>query len=187
MQQVQDEKIKNETVRKLFFNIPSTKEYIAIRQSSFLGKILRHPKPTHLPKQLLPAWVNNKRPVGPPITTNKKSFLKSITMLYSANSKTDPFKGAACPIDKKGSFELWLEDALDEKKWELLISAQLRTPHLKVNPPQEQNQRSNAQNEDTNDSPPSPPPQRNSTSRPNPPSPPTNCSNNFNPEGVGSN
>ena len=117
MQQVQDERLKNETVRKRFFNIPSTREVIAIRQSSFIGKILRHPNPTHPPKQLLPAWVNNKRPVGPPITTNKKSFLKSITMLYSANSKTDPFKGAVSPIDKKGSFEFWLDDALDEKKW----------------------------------------------------------------------
>jgi hypothetical protein len=128
---------------------------IAARQLNYIGKVIRHPNPEHLPKQLLPAWVNNKRPQGGVLTTNKKSLVKALNLLYSSNSKTNPFDGAANRMDKKGSIELWLDDALDEARWNWLIDCQLRRPHLKINEPTNNGQSNNRNHH--HGTPPSPP------------------------------
>jgi hypothetical protein len=88
MSKVREERIRNEQVRKDFFDIPDIRKQIAARQLSFIGKMLRHPSPTHLPRQLITAWVNNKRPRGGVLTTNKKSILKALHLLYSSKSRT---------------------------------------------------------------------------------------------------
>jgi hypothetical protein len=81
MSQVREEKIRNETVREQFFNILSIRHQIAARQLSFIGKTIRHPDPLHVPKQLITAWVNHKRPKGGILTTNKKSIVKALHLL----------------------------------------------------------------------------------------------------------
>jgi hypothetical protein len=103
MSQVREERITNEKVRELFFNIPDMRKQVASRQLHFIGKTVRHPSPTHIPKQLLSAWINNKRPRGGVLTTNKKSIVKALHLLYSASSATDPFNGDPDRMDKKGS------------------------------------------------------------------------------------
>jgi hypothetical protein len=80
-----------------------------------------------LPKQLITAWVNHKRPKGGILTTNKKSIVKALHLLYSVELTTNPFNNALRHIDKKGSLSGWLEDDVkDEKRWEWLIDCQLR-------------------------------------------------------------
>jgi hypothetical protein len=155
MTRVKDEHIKNEKIREEFFHLPDIRRMIAIRQLNYIGKALRHPNQEHLPKQLLPAWVNNKRPQGGVLTTNKKSLVKALDLLYSTKSKTDPFDGAANRMDRKGTIGLWLDDALNEARWNWLIDCQLRRPHLKINEPTTNRQNTNQNHQ--RQPPPSPP------------------------------
>ena len=70
------------------------------------------------------AWVNNKRPVGRPITTNKTSIAKSTKLPYPPNilyydiictqiAKPD------ISMDSFGSLNYWINDAMDEKKMDM--------------------------------------------------------------------
>eukprot|EP00956_Cyclotella_meneghiniana_P019936 scaffold34652_cov36-Cyclotella_meneghiniana.AAC.1 len=163
MTQVREDKIRNEKIREQFHNIPDIGNLIAAFQLRFVGKTVRHPNPNHIPKLLLSAWVNHKRPAHGVLETNKKAIVKSLQRLYLNNSATNPFEGGFGHMDAKGSFNLWYRDALDEKKWNWLIEAQLRRTHLKINKPNSDN--------NSNQSPPSP------NSRSAPPSPPPNNNN----------
>ena len=73
MSQGKDEKITNERVRKIFFNIPDLQSLIAIHQCRFIGRVIRGPN-DNPPKILLTAWCNNKRVNGGQLTTNKKIY-----------------------------------------------------------------------------------------------------------------
>ena len=165
MIQVREEKISNKQVRKMFHDVPEIGNLIAAFQLRFLGKIVRHPHPEHIPKLLLSAWVDNKRPAHGVLETNKKSIVKALKRLYLNTSETDPFEGGFGHMDSKGSFNLWYEDALNESKWNWLIEAQLRRTHLKIARPNTSESRNRSSNQ-------SPPPPNNSRS--NPLSPPPN-------------
>jgi curved DNA-binding protein CbpA len=183
MSQVREERIRNEQVRKDFFDIPDIRKQIAARQLSFIGKTLRHPSPTHLPRQLITAWVNNKRPRGGVLTTNKKLILKALRLLYSSKSATDPFDGAPDRIDKKGSIGLWLEDTLNEKRWEWLIDCQLRKSHPKINSPDENRRSTNDERNNFRSNPAPTPPRRRQNQHHRSPLSPQNES--YNEENVG--
>ena len=204
--QVQDEHIKNESIRKTFYNIPDIRSQIAIRQMSFLGKVVRGPD-HHPPKQLISAWCNHPRLPGGVLTTNKKSLVKSLQLLLPEqmeetkqvkNRQTGELELKTVP-NNNGRMNIWLDLALDEKIWEWHIE-KLRQPGVDVPPP--------AQNNSNEPPPPPPPPpsprQRRGAQQPNatpprhrrrrdnnqhqPPSPRSNhTSNNYNPELVGSN
>ena len=77
-EKVQEDIIRNEHVRRMFYDIPRVKNMIAARQLQFIGKITN----SSIPKQLLTAWVNHKLPQGRPLTTNKISIVKSLQLLY---------------------------------------------------------------------------------------------------------
>ena len=167
MTQVREEKITNAKIRQMFHHVPVIGDLIATFQLRFVGKVIRHPNRDHIPKMLLSAWVNHKRPAHGVLETNKKSIVKALKRLYLNQSVTNPFEGGFGCMDNKGSFNLWYADALDEDKWNWLIEAQLRRAHLKINRPNSR---------DNQDSPPSPrrtPPSPNSRHN-NPPSPPPN-------------
>ena len=78
---VREERLRNEKVRRMLFNIPNARQMVAARQTSYLGKIIRHHNTDHIPKQLLTAWVNNPRPKRGVLFTNKKSLVNSLNML----------------------------------------------------------------------------------------------------------
>jgi hypothetical protein len=188
--QVFEEKISNEKIRGIFYNIPDINNMIAARQLQFIGKIARE-EDSFIPKQLLTAWVNHKRPRGRPLTTNKISIVKSLQLLYPKNIVEHDIVGNPFVLqifmDKVGSLHFWLQDALDARRWQWMINSKLRTPHLdipepsKANPPQPPPPPQSPRNRST--PPPSPPKQN--TNYYNPPSPPReNTSNNFNPDGV---
>jgi hypothetical protein len=107
MSQVRGKHITNKKVRELFFNIPSDmRKQVAARQLQFIGKAVRHPSSTHIPKQLISAWVTNKRPRGGVLTTNKKKLIvKALHLLYSTSSATDPFGGDPDRMDNRE--EVW--------------------------------------------------------------------------------
>ena len=180
MLEVKEDRIRNETVREKFFNMPHVRDMIAARQLSYLGKIVRHPDPNHLPKQLLVAWVSNPRPARRGILiTNKKSMVKSLDTLYTPKGATQN----PLPI-KTGALNRWYSDAMDEKLWEWMIDDKLRKPHLNIPPP---NNNHPPPPPPADENPPPPPSPRASTASP-PPSPPDSPRERpYNPNGVGVN
>ena len=104
-----DERIKNESVRTRFFNIPHDPKYKSTkRQLTFIGKVVRN-KYEHIPTQLLTAWCDNKRRRGGVLQNNKKNLAKNICLIIP---------GAA----KDGLLTMWVYFALDEAYWKYLIS-----------------------------------------------------------------
>jgi hypothetical protein len=72
--QVIKERITNERIRKIFFNVPTAENTTVIRQMNYLGKIIRGPT-NHPPRQMLTAWSANPRPKGGVLRTNKKALV----------------------------------------------------------------------------------------------------------------
>ena len=71
MDEVKDQHITNETLRKKFFDIPNIEKQIATRQVMFIGK-LTYKSDDHLPTKLLTAWCKQNRRRGGVLHTNKK-------------------------------------------------------------------------------------------------------------------
>ena len=63
MTEVKDQLIKNETVRRKFFDILNIEEQIATQQLTFIGKVARN-SDNHLPTKLLTAWCNHNQRRG---------------------------------------------------------------------------------------------------------------------------
>ena len=82
--QVKDERISNKKLRKIFYNILDASRLNAVKQLNFIGKIVRR-EDSFFPKQLLTAWVNNKRKRGGVLTTNRKSIVNALELLYPDN------------------------------------------------------------------------------------------------------
>ena len=104
-----------------FYNIQDTRKVIAARQLQFVGKFMRR-EDEFLPKQLMTAWVNKKRPIGRSITTNKTSTIaKSLKLLYPPNVFYSDIIGTqiAKPdiyIDRLGLLKYWINGTMDEKR-----------------------------------------------------------------------
>ena len=71
MCQVFKQHITNTSTREKFYNIPTIKNQIALRQLTYLGKIIRR-EDSYIPTRLLMVWCDQTRKVGRPITTNKQ-------------------------------------------------------------------------------------------------------------------
>ncbi len=184
---VREERLRNEKVRKMLFNIPNARQMVAARQTSYLGKIIRHHNTDHIPKQLLTAWVNNPRPKRGVLFTNKKSLVNSLNMLYKPK---DLDEDAPHPhLNKTGKLKQWYHDAQDEKYWEWKIDDTLRKSHLDKPPPSNEN---TPPPENADGGPPPSPPRRNQNNiLPPPPRrrrrDQNENSRDFDPAGVGNN
>ena len=204
--QVIEERISNEKIRKIFFNIPTAENTIVVRQMSYLGKIIRGPT-THPPRQMLTAWNTNLRPRGGVLTTNKKALVRSLhtlipkemTETITTRNKTTGEYTTKETLNKDGKMELWIKIAEDEELWNWHIN-KLRTPGLSTPPPNpNRTRRPPPPPPQPNNRPPPPPPpqpqERYSRRRRHPPPPPTPAETpeenhnrrNWNPEGVGRN
>jgi len=62
---VKEEHIRNEHVRRMFYDIPRVGNMIATRQMEFIGRSYTH-TPDRLAQQMLTACCDNIRPVGRP-------------------------------------------------------------------------------------------------------------------------
>jgi hypothetical protein len=194
MQQVKDERITNKKVREMFFNLPSAQEMVAARQLSYLGKMVRNHDEEHLPLKLLTAWVNNKRPTGGVLYTNKRSITTHLNLILpaipekpDADERSLEVKNWKRLVEERrtGKLNQWIEMARDEEYWEWLIDSKLRKPHLNTPEPRRREQQNNQQRSN----PPPPPRNEQSNHPPTPPrrrnAPPSPRNQNYNPNGVG--
>ena len=79
-----DDQISNEEIREKFYNLQDIGRMVVARQLLFVGKVVRREN-EFIPKQLMTAWVNNKRKRVRHITTNKTSIAKCLQQLYPPN------------------------------------------------------------------------------------------------------
>ena len=100
MMQVTDKRMSIEKLRKLFYNIPDACTLIAVKQLNFIGKVVRR-EDSFFPKQLLTAWVNHKRKRGGVLTTDRKSVVTALGLLYPDTVWRKDENGALCK-DAKG-------------------------------------------------------------------------------------
>ncbi len=75
-----EERITNERIRKIFFNVPTAENTIVVRQMNYLSKIVRG-LTNHPPRQMLTAWSANPLPKEGVLTTNKKALVQSLHTL----------------------------------------------------------------------------------------------------------
>jgi hypothetical protein len=119
-----EERITNERIRKIFFNIPTAENTIVVRQMNNLGKIIRGPT-KHPPRQMLTAWSANTCPKGGVLTTNKKALVQSLhTLLPKEMSETATTKNKTTgksttkhTLNKDRKFKLWIEIAEGKELW----------------------------------------------------------------------
>ena len=112
---VKEDKIRNSSIRSRFYNCPTVQNLIAIRQLTYIGKVLRN-RSTHPPSQLLTAWCNHPRKRGGVLTNNKKIIIKHLKLIIPDTNKT-------------GSLKTWAFHALDQNHWSHLINS-LRHPNI---------------------------------------------------------
>ena len=63
MSEVIKQHITNTSIREKFYNIPTIKKQIALRQLTYLGKIFRREE-SHIPTRLLTVWCDHQRKSG---------------------------------------------------------------------------------------------------------------------------
>ena len=148
MTKVRDMRIKNKSIRIMFYNIPCIRNQATFRQLSYVGKIFRCKWP-HLPTGLLKAWCNHPGNRGRPLLTNKMSLARNLRLIIP-------------DVDDTGSLLFWGYHALETGHWCNLLAAlkhpENTTPYGPPNTPDA--------NADV-------PPHSNSESSPPPPSPTT--------------
>ena len=81
MSKVQEDRIRNEMVYKMFYSIPCVRNMIAARQADFIGKMIRGP-PDHPSHNMITACCDHKRRFGRPQTTRKKIMVENLRLLF---------------------------------------------------------------------------------------------------------
>ena len=98
MTEVKDQRITNETVRRIFFGILNIEEQIAKRQLPFIGKVTNN-SDEHLFTKLLTAWCNHKRRRGGVLHTNKNPLSTTFVSSYQEWTKPEHSKhGCTFPL-----------------------------------------------------------------------------------------
>ena len=148
MQEVIDDHISNEQIRKIFHDIPDAFTVLTARSMTYLGKVARSPD-SHPPKPLLTAWIKHPRPKSGVLMTNKKALVRGInTLLPIETTEEIPTK---CKLtgeitttkqhNPNGKLDNWLHIALDKQLWNWHIH-KLTHPN-EPTPPKPNQQRSN--------------------------------------------
>ncbi len=112
MTTVQEQRLRNDKVRKLFYPIPCVRKMIAARQMDFVGKMIRGPpdRPSH---NMITACCDHKRQVGRPQMTGKNFMVENLRLLF--------YDVHTVQIDRYGSLRTWIHKALNEKYWCQLV------------------------------------------------------------------
>jgi hypothetical protein len=113
---VKEERIRNEHMRRMFYNIPCVQNMIAMRQLDFIGKAIRG-APNRSARSLIAACCAHKRLVGCPFLHNKDAIVKNLCLL-SANVPE-------VIIDDTGSLKSWIQEDLHEAYWNQLVQSLL--------------------------------------------------------------
>ena len=102
-----DEKVTNESVRKLFFNCTNTWYQLAKQKPTFIGKVVNNSE-DQIPTQLLTAWCDNKRKTVAPLQNNKKNLSQNISLIVPGVAKDE-------------LLTTWVYLALDDGYWVHLV------------------------------------------------------------------
>ena len=110
--QVQEDRIRNDKIRRLFYDIPCVNNMIAARQLGFLGKVVRGP--TDAPaRRMLTACCQHKRKRGRPYLHNKDVIVRNLRLLFAQVPEV--------VIDDYGSVKDWFKEASHESYWTALV------------------------------------------------------------------
>jgi hypothetical protein len=102
MLQVEQDRIKNETVRERFDKIPHILDLITLRQANWIGKMAIM-NDERMQRKLLASWVNNPRKVGRPQLCYRQTFARTINSIVDS--------------DYNGTFKLWMPQATTSQEW----------------------------------------------------------------------
>jgi hypothetical protein len=114
--QVQEDHIRNDKIRRMFYDIPCIINMIAVRQLGFLGKIVRGPHNSPA-LRMLTACCQRKCKVGRPYLHNKDVIVRNLRLLFA--------KVPEKVIDDYGSVRDWFKEASHETYWTTLIKCLL--------------------------------------------------------------
>ena len=99
MFRVKDERLHNEHVRRMFYDIPRVGNMIATRQMEFIGRSYTH-TPDRLAQQMLTACCDNIHPVVCLFLHLKDYIIKNLRLLFTNVPEVT--------IDNFGSFKSWI-------------------------------------------------------------------------------
>ena len=121
---MKEERIRNEHVRRMFYDIPRVCNMIAARQLDFIGKVVRGPydRPA---QQMLTACCDQVRRVGRPFLHNKDFIVKNLQLLFANVPEVT--------IDAFGSLKSWIKEASHEEYWNQLVAC-LTDRHASIPP-----------------------------------------------------
>jgi len=111
-EQMREQKISNEEVRRRFENIPEINFFITRQTWTYIGKIVHAPEYS-IPKKLIGAWEHCPRKAGHPQSSSKKHFLTAL-------------KTVLPEIGKQGRFQEWYGLVHDESKWEEIFNSYMK-------------------------------------------------------------
>ncbi len=110
---MKEEQIRNEHIRRMFYNIPRVCNLIAARQLDFIGKVVREPH--DLPaQQMLTACCDQACWVGRPFLHNKDSIVKNLQLLFANFPEVT--------INAFGSLKSWIKEASHKQYWNQLVA-----------------------------------------------------------------
>ena len=112
MFKVKEERIRNEHVRRMFYDISHVRNMIAARQMDFIGGAVRLP-PDRPAQRMLTKCCNNTRLVGRPFLHNKDHIMKNLRLLFSEVPEVT--------IDDFGSPKSWIREASNAAYWTQLV------------------------------------------------------------------
>ena len=101
-------RIKNTSIRIMFYNIPCILNQVAFQQLSYVCNIFRHEE-YHVPTRLLTAWSNHPRKRGRPLLKNKMSLARNLRLIIPN-------------VEDTGSLSGWGFHALDTGHWRNLLA-----------------------------------------------------------------
>ncbi len=107
----------------MFYNIPNIRTTIAVRQLSFIGKVVRNDTPSLPPRLMITACCNHKRSPGRPQLQNKDTLVNNIQLMFERVEFVN--------IDAKGNLKDWMEYAQDASIWKELIRC-MRDPQREL-------------------------------------------------------
>ena len=172
--QVQEDHIRNDKIRRMFYDIPCVNNMIAARQLGFLGKVVRGPHDAPA-RRMLTACCQHKRKRGRPYLHNKDVIVRNLRLLF--------VRVPEVVIDDFGSVKDWYKEATHKTYWTALIRCLLdKQAPIPTRPtewplprrrsprghPSSSTSQNDAENDTTGDVPPIPSPPR----RRPPPTPP---------------
>jgi len=106
MTKVQEQRIHNNKVQKVFYSIPCVRNMIAAQKIDFVGKMIQSP-PDCPSRNMITACCNHKLQTGRLQTTGKNFMVENLQLLFRDIPTVQ--------IDQYGSLRTWIHKASNKK------------------------------------------------------------------------